>query len=57
MTRPMRSVGVSIGSICYVLSWMIRVLTIQSYANFALGYLKAERNESCSTKYYRRCVH
>jgi len=57
VTRPMRSVGVSIGSICYVLSWMIRVLTIQSYANFALGYLKAERNESCSTKYYRRCVH
>jgi transposase len=35
---------------------MIRVLTIQYYANFAPGYLKAERNESCSTKYYRRCV-
>jgi transposase len=29
-------------------------LTIQYYANFALAYLKAERNESCSTKYYRR---
>ena len=33
------------------------ILTIRSYANFALGYLKAERNESCSTKYYRGCVH
>ena len=53
---PMPFAGASIGSLCYVLSWMIRVLTIRYYANFALGYLKAERNESCSTKYYRRCV-
>jgi len=28
--------GASIGSICYVLSWMIRVLITQYYANFAL---------------------
>ena len=35
---------------------VIRGLTIQYYANFALGYLKEERNESCSTKYYRRCT-
>src|SRR6266511_929487 len=56
VARLMPFAGASIGSICYVLNWMIRVLTIQYYANFAVGYLKAERNESCSTKYYRRCV-
>src|SRR5215475_16229249 len=56
VARPTPFVGASIGSICYVLSWMIRVSTIQYYANFALDYLKAERSESCSTKYYRRCV-
>jgi hypothetical protein len=41
--RPQQFVGASIGSICYVLSWMIRVMTIQYYANFALGYLMAEQ--------------
>ena len=56
VTLPMPFAGGSIGSICYALNWMVQVLTIQYYANFALGYLKAERNESCSTKYYLRCV-